>query len=143
MRYRCQCRSGPLTQSSRQIPSGTGIFCSAAISPAHNLLISEVPKSAYFSLRTRTRLMQPRSLITKSKGSWRSVSTAISTNPHSVALRCASPIATTGLYPRVIRPHPFQDMDPDTWPGLSTIQYPGPALIPYLIPAIFGSGRSP
>ena len=53
--------------------------------------------------------MQPRSLMIKSNESFASVTGMISMNPHAVAFRCASPIATTGLYPRVKRHHLWSD----------------------------------
>jgi len=104
-RYRCHVRSGPRTQSSLKIPSGMLSSRNSLISCPQDLRISEILYCEYFSLLIRTRLVQPLSLMTKSKGSFATVTSPISMNPHAVALRCASPIPTTGLYPRVILPH--------------------------------------
>ena len=79
------------------------------ISCSQDLRISEIPYCEYFSLLIRIRLMQPRSLMMKSNESFASVTNPISMNPQAVAFRCASPIATTGLYPRVIRLHLWPD----------------------------------
>ena len=129
-RYRCQARAGPRTQSSHEIPDGRGRPRISPSSCAQALVISSARYWPYFSLLTRTRIIREWSSIAKSKGIFFTVPRVIRSNPHAVALCCASPIATTGRYPRVIRHHFRTDPEPVFLAGNVSVSGPCNCLAP-------------